>query len=262
MKTLFVAWQEPNSRSWIPVARLTHDRGLYSFAYTLGALQAQASKNFRPFGRMTDLNTVYLSSELFPLFANRVLNESRPEYPDYLRWLGLPEGQPNELEVLARSGGLRATDTLEVFPCPSPTPNNEYVVHFFSRGIRHLLPENQTRIPSLQVGQRLYLMKDVQNPVDAYALLMRTASPVANVGYCPAYFSSEFTRLLDILGSDKVKVTVERVNPDAPMQFRLLCQLTAPWPEKFKPCSMEQFQVIASDSIDEPEAATLRSDWS
>jgi hypothetical protein len=257
MTTLFVAWQDPSSRSWIPVGRLTYQNGRYAFAYTRGAQDAKTSKNFRPFGRMTDLGVVYVSKELFPLFANRVLNESRPEYPDYLRWLGLPHQESNELEVLARSGGLRATDTLEVFPCPEPTGDQEYVVYFFSRGIRHLLPENQARIPTLKVGQRLFLMKDVQNSFDPSAILMRTADPVANVGYCPQYFSQEFTGLLDVVGCDNVSVTVERVNADAPMQFKLLCKLTAPWPKNFRPCSMDQFQVLASSlkSLDEEQQA-------
>jgi hypothetical protein len=245
MKALFIAWQDPNSRSWYPVARLTYENGKYAFAYTRGARDAQALKSFRPFGRMTDLGTVYLSTKLFPLFANRVLNESRPEYPDYLRWLGLPLEAPNELEVLARSGGLRATDTLEVFPCPEPTQNREYVVYFFTRGIRHLVPENQKRIADLKIGDRLYLMKDVQNAFDPTAIMLRSGDPVANVGYCPQYFSQEFTRLLDVLGCDTVKVAVERVNLDAPTQFRLLCKLSAPWPRDFTPCSMDQFQLLS-----------------
>jgi hypothetical protein len=238
----------------MPVGRLTYQDGRYAFAYTRGAQDAHAAKRFRPFGSMTDLSVVYLSKTLFPLFANRVLNESRPEYPDFLRWLGLGERSPaNELEVLARSGGLRATDTLEVFPCPEPTRDQQYLVYFFSRGIRHLLPENQARIPTLQVGQQLYLMKDVQNAFDRTAILMRTGDPVANVGYCPQYFSQEFTKLLDVVGCENVKVTVERVNFDAPTQFRLLCRLAAPWPLNFAPCSMEQFEVVGSaqKSLDE-----------
>ena len=244
-RTLFIAWQDPALRNWIPVARLTYDDGKYAFAYTRGAQVAQASSGFRPFGHMKDLNTVYRSKQLFPLFANRVLNESRPEYPDFLRWLGLPLESTNDLEVLARSGGLRATDTLEVFPCPEPV-GGQYIVHFFSRGLRHLLPENQARIQNLRTDEPLFLMKDVQNKFDPTAILIRTGDPVANVGYAPQYFSQEFTKLLDIVGPADVKAVTERVNPDAPTQFRLLCKLVAPWPPNFRPCSMEQFRVIAS----------------
>jgi hypothetical protein len=242
MKALFVAWQEPNSRRWVPVGRLTYENGTYRFVYTRGAKE---SKNFTPFGRMVDLDAAYVSEVLFPLFANRVLPKSRPEYQDYLRWMGLSEKDHDDLEVLARTGGLRATDTLEMFPCPEPTKNNSYEVFFFSHGLRHLIPENQERINSLKYGEELYLMRDVQNPHDPMALLMRTSDPMSLVGYCPRYYSAEFTRLLEAVGKDTVKVTVEQMNPDAPSQLRLLCKLSAPWPANFAPCAKDEFVPLA-----------------
>ena len=128
MKALFVAWQDPDTRRWIPVGRLTFEDGAYKFVYTRGAAE---SKRFTPFGRMVDLDAVYVSNELFPLFANRLLSKSRSEYRDYLRWFGLDDSRASELEVLGRSGGQRATDTLEIIPCPEPTPDHRYIVYFF-----------------------------------------------------------------------------------------------------------------------------------
>ena len=81
MKALFIAWQDSKTRSWSPVGRLTRESGLYHFVYTRGA---EKVSNFRPFGRMQDLHKVYQSKELFPIFANRILAKSRPEYQDYL----------------------------------------------------------------------------------------------------------------------------------------------------------------------------------
>lgn len=243
MKALFVAWQEPETRRWLPVGRLTYENGKYKFVYTRGAKEARA---FTPFGRMVDLNAAYVSDALFPLFANRVLPKSRPGYGDYLRWLGLNEDVRNELEVLARSGGLRATDSLEIFPCPEPTADKHYEVYFFSHGVRHLKPHDQVQVNELKRGERLYLMRDLQNEHDDKALLMRTDDPISCVGYCPRYYSAEFSRLLDSIGADKVSVTVEQVNPDAPMQLRLLCKLSAPWPANFSACAPDQFQPTAS----------------
>jgi hypothetical protein len=238
MKALFVAWQDPGSRRWLPVGRLTFENGVYRFVYTRGAKE---SKNFTPFGRMVNLDTTYVSEALFPLFANRVLPKSRPEYQDYLRWLGLSATKHDELEVLARTGGLRGTDTLEMIPCPEPTKNNSYEVFFFSHGLRHLIPENQARINLLEHDELLFLMRDVQNPHDSMALLMRTNDPMSIVGYCPRYYSGEFTRLIEMVGKENVKVTVEQTNPDAPSQLRLLCKLSAPWPANFSPCSKDEF---------------------
>lgn len=243
MKALFVAWQDPTSRRWIPVGRLTYENGTYKFVYTRGATE---SESFTPFGRMVDLNSAYVSDVLFPLFANRVLPKSRPEYSDYLRWLGLDQREHDELEVLARSGGQRATDTLEIFPCPEPTADKHYEVFFFSHGLRHLIPENQARVNELHVGERLFLMRDLQNEHDVMALLLRTDDPISIVGYCPRYYSAEFSRLLGSVDQSHVRVTVEQVNPDAPMQLRLLCKLTAPWPANFVACATDQFQPLVS----------------
>lgn len=241
-KMLFIGWYETGARRWVPVGRLTHENNVYRFVYTRGAKE---SKGFTPFGRMVDLDAAYVSDVLFPLFANRVLPKSRPEYHDYLRWLGLSKQEHDELEELARTGGLRATDTLEMFPCPEPTKNNFYEVFFFSHGLRHLIPENQVRVNTLVSGEQLFVVQDFQNPYDPMALLMRTNDPMSLVGYCPRYYSAEFTRLIEAVGPTNVKVTVEQANPDAPSQLRLLCKLTAPWPMNFSPCARDEFTPLA-----------------
>lgn len=242
MKALFIAWQDAQSRRWEPVGRLTRENGVYRFVYTHGA---EVIPNFRPFGRMQDLHKAYKAEGLFPIFANRILAKNRPEYVDYLSWLGLSDSTYDELEELARTGGLRATDSLELFPCPEPTVGNSYEVYFFSRGLRHLHRENEARTGELAGGERLYLMQDLQNPYDAMALLLRTADPITLVGYAPRYYSAEFTQLIKSTEPDSVKVTVEQVNRDAPVQYRLLCRLVAPWPANFSPCSKEEFTALA-----------------
>ena len=243
MKALFVVWQDPDTRRWIPVARLTREHGRFRFSYTKGAT---ASNKFDGFGRMQDRHVVYESEDLFPLFANRILPKSRPEYRSYLHWLGLDEQRADELEVLARSGGLRATDTLEIIPCPEPTTDNRYVVYFFSHGLRYLSEKDQERVTTLKVGDRLFLMRDVQNRVDAMALLMRTDDPISVVGYCPRYYSGEFSQLLLQVAQEQVRVHVEQVNIDAPSHYRLLCKLVSPWPTGFAPCAREEFEPLAS----------------
>lgn len=244
MKALFVAWQNPKTRSWAPVGRLTHDdAGLFRFVYTRGA--KDMGDSFQPFGAMTDLDSSYVSEKLFPLFANRVLPKSRPEHEAYLKWLGMDEAAYDVMEELTLTGGFRATDSLELFPCPEPTPQNQYVVYFFSRGIRHILPENRERANGLEKGQRLYLMLDVQNKHDPHALILRTDEPVTMVGYAPRYYSGEFSNVVKEVDPNKIKVTVERVNKEAPLQYRLLCKLESPWPTNFSPCVQNQFEALA-----------------
>src|SRR6266852_6687237 len=106
MNVLYVAWQDPEDRRWFPVAQLTREAGVYRFAYTKGATRSQ---RFIPFGRMTDLNVVYESAELFPLFANRLLSKERAEYKNFLHWLDVRETEDDPLALLARTGGTRET---------------------------------------------------------------------------------------------------------------------------------------------------------
>src|SRR5437588_345178 len=114
MNSLFVAWRPPmhDPTGWRPVGRLEHDDGLYRFWYTRGAKRP----GFRPFVQMEPLDQVFESEELFPLFANRLLSESRPEYEAYLRWSGFDVGNPPDpFVVLGVTEGIRQTDAVEVF---------------------------------------------------------------------------------------------------------------------------------------------------
>lgn len=240
MNTLYVAWQDPETRSWLPVGRLSRRDGLYRFDYTHGATK---SARFMPFGRMTDLNKSYVSTALFPLFANRLLAKSRPEYQDYLHWLGL-EADPNDpLLLLARSGGARGTDLLEVFPRPETNASGEYELYFFSHGLRYIAPESLARIRLLSKGDLLELVPDPANPADSYAIVLHTDDHL-NVGYCPRYLTADFHRLLE--AEVKWRLTVARINPDAPIQFRLLCRLVFSAPEPTQFFSGEEFQPLST----------------
>ncbi|WP_121971239.1 hypothetical protein [Leptolyngbya sp. BC1307] len=69
---LFLAWQNPISRRWFPIGRLTFDGHLYRFGYIQGVVTAQQEGDFESLWAFPELNTVYESYELFPLFSNRL----------------------------------------------------------------------------------------------------------------------------------------------------------------------------------------------
>ena len=242
MNTLFVAWQNPATREWAPVARLTREEDRFHFVYTKGAER----EGFVPFGRLNNLKREYVSETLFPLFANRLLTRSRPEYAAYLAWLGLSQTNHDVLDELARTGGLRATDQLELIPCPGPSTDQGYEVFFFARGLRHLRQTNQEDCLGLQPGEQLYLARDIQNEQDKHALLLRTREPVTMAGYAPRYYAEEFGRLMSMLPVTDLDVRIEQVNRDAPIQYRLLCHLKAPWPDGFRPCAQEAYEPLVT----------------
>jgi len=65
MKSLYIAWQDPETRLWHTVGKLYKQNDSYCFVYTQGAL---TSPRFKYLGRMHDLYQRYVSRELFPLF--------------------------------------------------------------------------------------------------------------------------------------------------------------------------------------------------
>ncbi len=243
MKALYVAWEDPIDHKWFPVGCLTApDNSFYRFVYTKGA---KMSNHFTPFGRLDDLESAYESSELFPFFVNRLLPESRPEFNAYLRWINLSKDKYHPFMMLATTGGLRSTDTLEVFPCPERTDENRYEVHFFSHGLRYLDKHVIERVNGLKPQDKLCLLPDVQNEWDPYAIALRPGEdPAEIIGYCPRYFCEDFNELSKTCGPKNINVTVERVNLDAPLQMRLLCKLSACWPDDFKPCRGEKYDPI------------------
>ncbi|NLE37140.1 MAG: DNA-binding protein, partial [Pirellulaceae bacterium] len=190
---------------------------------------------------------VYESEELFPLFANRLLSQSRPEYEAYLRWSGFdPNHAPDPIVILGVTEGIRQTDAVEVFPCPVPDADGCFVNKFFLHGIRWMPPMVIDRIARLQAEEPLKLMADFQNGVDRHAVALRTDSDRVMLGYVPRYLARDVWNLVQGCDVDFIEVTVARVNVDAPLQNRLLCRMQACWPDGFQPCSGEEFMPIPS----------------
>ncbi len=244
MKALFVAWRpEKVSCGWRPVGRLIHDGDLYWFCYTQGARQP----DFRPFSGMDDLEQLYESEDLFPLFANRLLSESRPEYDDYLRWSDFdPDNPPDPIVVLGVTEGIRQTDSVEVFPCPAPDAGGCYLNKFFLHGIRWAGPSALDRIAKLQAGDELLLEPEQGNQSDPYAVKVLTASRKL-IGYVPRYLARDIRHLILTCQVPYQELAVVRVNPEAPVQNRLLCRMNSCWPDDFQPCSGEEFLPIPKD---------------
>ena len=245
MKILYIAWQDPSSRSWFPVGRLTQKDGVFFFQYINGAEDAIKDSDFEPLGVFPELNKTYESSTLFPIFQTRVLSPSRPDYPDFINWLGLSGSEIDPVELLSRSGGQSVTDRFEIFPYPDKLDDGSYHCHFFAHGLRHLPKEAIPRINTLKQGDRLYLANEFQNPYDRRAMVLCTEDHWL-VGYCPRYLLHD----VDDIAADPEKVVI-RVEKDVltstPLQFRLLCCLTATWKDSEVPFRKPQYQPITHD---------------
>jgi hypothetical protein len=245
MSTLLVASRssEPHNGGWSPIGRLEFDSGTYRFAYTKGA---KTAVGFTPFSGMENLDVIYESAELFPIFANRLLSKSRPEYEAFLKWSGFdPASPPDPLAILGVTEGIRRTDLIEVFPCPVPDENSCYLNKFFLHGLRYMPEAAKARVQALQPDEPLYPMWDACNPTDNQAVALRTVNDDRlMLGYVPRYLAQDVWKIFQGCHPDFIQIFVHRVNNDAPLQQRLLCRMRACWPEGFKPCSGEEFQPI------------------
>ena len=252
MKILYMAWQDPDHRKWYPIARLRSLGDRYEFAYTNGAQVAALEAGFQPLAPFPELQTTYVSQTLFPIFLNRLLPHSRPEYNNYLEWLSVPKDERDPFAILARSGGRRVTDTLEVFPCPERDESCRYTVHFLVHGTSHMTVDASHRAMQLQPGERLLAMHDCQNPKDPEAIALRTneirEQDMYLIGYCPRYLKGDFQKLLKTLDDDSLEITVVRVNPPpAPIQFRVLCRALMKGPPNFRPFDGPELDLLVSE---------------
>ncbi len=153
-KTLFLAWLDPNSRFWFPIGRLTFDGGIYKFVYTQGASLAQQQCGFEPLSSFPQFDKVYTSTQLFPVFSNRLMPRSRPDYSSFIQWLNIAEHEYEPIAILARSGGERETDTLTVFPRPEPDSQGRYHFHQLVRSYEFFLQGTQAKQMRYKTSQR------------------------------------------------------------------------------------------------------------
>lgn len=214
-RRLLVTRRDPHTGAYGAVGELTHDEQAqtYTFAYREGIA--------RPLPGLP-LDGPSVSSDLFPLFGHRVMSRRRADHDDALGLLGLdPMAEP--FEVLARSGGRSATDTLELTPIPDP---GDFKVRFLVHGIRHLAEAERDYIGTLEPGQHLKLTAEPANDVDPLAVLVTTDGH--RLGYVPRPLL-EYVRPAM---ASHYELTVERVNtPDAGFHMRLLVHLSGHLPE-------------------------------
>lgn len=217
---VYLAWQAPETKDWFVVGALTVSESGYQFHYTKGSLKA---KSFVPFSGMEDINKSYVSNDLFPLFRNRLLSERRPEYPNFINWLGLEGDEVTPLNILARSGAMRGTDKLQMFRRIDVDKFGNFTHFFFLHGLGYLNKSAQKRVDELSQGEKLFLCQDYQNDYDSEAVLVRADKPAEIVGYCPRYLARDINRLLEY--SENMNVSVESSSSEAPTNYRLMCKI-------------------------------------
>lgn len=221
-KTLILVWQNPVTRLFVKVGQLDAlPSGRIAFHYLSAAWNDPA---FVPLLEYPDRDSAYVSDEVPAFFANRILSVDRPHYDRYLNWLGIESLSPEDIpfEVLARTGGGRATDTFHVVELPL-SKGDQLTSRFFVSGVRHFV-DSDAAIATLENGAPLRLELEEGNAVNPKAVLVNTLDGQP-FGYVPDWLCADvYARLKD---DWSVTAVAERVNSDAPAHVRVLCRLEA-----------------------------------
>lgn len=229
-RALFLAWQDRDgSRQWFPIGRLDADmyRSAFRFRYTGGAERAQREVGFLPALDFPNLHDDYRSSELFPLFRNRVMTPGRPDFADYLRTLDL-HADADPIEILSVDGGFRVTDAFEVFPKIEKGADGRFRCRFFLHGWRHVNDRGRARMEQLEPDESLYVTLELTNPATGVAVQIQTLDYHV-IGWAPRYLVRDLMVAM-AGGPGAYAARVVRVNPlPAPSRQRLLIELTGNW---------------------------------
>jgi len=221
-RSLLLVWQNPESGRFVKVGQLdVLADGRFAFHYLP---EAGSDPQFLELDEYPEKDAVYVSDDLPVFFSNRIMSADRPSYGQYLRWLGVEEIESVELpiEVLARTGGRRVTDTFHIMDLPNRFEGN-FSSRFFVSGIRHTRDADVV-LAALQSGAKLLLKLEESNKVNPKAVLIDNVEG-KKIGYVPDWLCSD---VFDLIKSGwSMTAIAEQVNPDAPAHVRVLCRIDA-----------------------------------
>ena len=246
-RTVFLAWQDKAiTKEWFPVGQLdaVDDPVEYRFRYIGGAKRAQEEAGYPLPPDFPDIEGVYSSPRIFPIFRNRVISPNRPDFGEYMRILGLPDDPaPDPIEILAVSGGRRVTDSYEVFPKIVKREDGGFTCRFFLHGLRHVNPEARARVDSLQEGETLYAALELTNPATGLAVQIQTEDYHV-IGWSPRYLVEDLAKAMAD-SPREYRARVARANPDSLyVNHRLLVEMDGRWDTR-EPMSGEDYEPLA-----------------
>lgn len=211
--SLRLIWKHPDSNRYYEIGKFSAlVDGSFVFAYDERVSEVP---DFAGFGPFPNLEGQYVSHRLPAFFANRVMSSRRPSFEEYVGWLGLNRDAA-PVEILARTGGGRATDTFHVVEDYDPEADT-VEFRFFVSGIRH---RNPGALDSIELGSELSLQDERDNKINPKAILLTSSGDP--LGWVPDWLVDDVHSLR---ANGHVRITVDRINRDAPPRLQLLCRL-------------------------------------
>lgn len=200
--TLQVLWIDEDRRERFIIGTLRRDdEAGFEFAYR--DLGDARDHGFTLLPEFPVDDRRYSSTELFATFAERLPDARRPDYARFLSMLGLV-APADDFEILARSGGMLATDRVELAEERLVGDDFARPLLFQVRGTQyHLTPDDRP----LRPGEELRVVREPGNDYDPHACpLVREDD--AKVGFVPKSYSHAVAAAVD--RGLRLRVTVRR----------------------------------------------------
>jgi len=189
---LVVLWRDADGRRHVIGDLWRESDGRFAFGYRpdLDGARNVGFERLPEFREERLEDAPYRSSYLFPTFAQRIPSPKRSDRAALLREWGVDDAD-DPMEILARSGGIQLTDSLELAEYRPEDDDLRRPLEFRLAGRRHFGASAR-----LKEGTLLRLRREPTNDHDSSATLVLLVDGEP-VGYVPRQYSAMVARLLD-----------------------------------------------------------------
>ncbi|MGM8216465.1 HIRAN domain-containing protein [Bacillaceae bacterium W0354] len=198
IKSLLVIWKNKKDDLYYHIGTLNYDGSMYRFIYSYHSKSPRKvhdalNNGFHLHPAFPELEKVYQSSTLFEAFDRRIPDKGRVDYQEVLTSLGLPP-TADRMDILRETRGMISGDPYS-FEEPLRLEDKELITNFYINGMRHQehLPVNW--YDYLTIGEELIPFKDNDNPIDQFAIKIKTKNDM-ELGYIPGIYAQAVYALL------------------------------------------------------------------
>ena len=196
---LYLIWKCEETRRQYIVGQLTRN-GQYEFNYC-EEIEEALKAGFKTLISFEDLNQIYTSKELFPVFSSRLPDRKRKDIDKILEKYGLQEY--DSYQLLKRSGAKLPIDNIQ-FIDPILNFEEAFEKVFYLAGARHYLEckgKLCTKENRVTRGDEVFLQHEKENPYDSNAVCVKDVDDRV-LGYVPRYYSKAILRFM---GENRIK---------------------------------------------------------
>lgn len=196
-ESLWLVWQNVNTRLFYHVGTLSFYNNQYTFQYTYQSNGPQKVNDALKNGYLLhpmfpDIKKEYKSKNLFGTFKRRLPSEIRVDFKEILSDLSLSEDY-SEMELLERTRGKLGGDQYS-FEKPLKIFEGVLKTSFYINGMSYQeLPQNWSEI--LKSHKKIFLKLEPENPIDENAIAIYTEFNI-KLGYVPRFYASGISALI------------------------------------------------------------------